>query len=133
MNDYRLENHYNIEIVEKMKKLISIGAYSLAYDLLKKSTSKESSIIKSLLAEHIVYSLVISLEVSDDITSIDDALVNGFNWIAPQDLIYLFGGVGEFRKLYLKYAENQISQDVLDSILDEVKPSAYDYRKFLKA
>ncbi|MGX7419737.1 hypothetical protein ACWOFR_13155 [Carnobacterium gallinarum] len=116
-----------------MKKLISIGAYSLAYDLLKKSTSKESSIIKSLLAEHIVYSLVISLEVSDDITSIDDALVNGFNWIAPQDLIYLFGGVGEFRKLYLKYAENQISQDVLDSILDEVKPSAYDYRKFLKA
>lgn len=133
LNQYRLEKHYQIEIIEKMKSLISIGEYSLAYDSLKDSTSKEAVIIKSLLVEHIIYSLVISKEVSGDVISIDDALVNGFNWIAPQDLIYLFGGPDEFRKMYLKYAENQVSQDVLDSILEEVEPSAYDYRKFLKA
>ncbi|WP_413509784.1 3-hydroxyacyl-CoA dehydrogenase family protein [Carnobacterium maltaromaticum] len=132
-NKYRLEKKYNVEIIEKMKILISKGDYSLAYSALKKSDSKEANIIKSLLAEHVVYSLLISKEVSNDVNSIDDALVNGFNWIPPQAFINLIGGVEEFQEFYLKYASSQVEEKELKEILKQTVSTNYDYRKFLKA
>lgn len=79
-----------------------------------------------------MYSLKTSLEVSDSISSCDDAMATGFSWIPPIALMEVFGGKETVDTLVHKY----LSADLVktwDELHDMVPDkSKYDYRPFLK-
>lgn len=88
-----------------------------------------------MLLQYIVYSLKISMEVSTDIRSCDDAMATGFSWIPPIALISLLGGKKRVRELSKKYLDDNFNDILEDRLLFDSIPeySNYDFRPFLKA
>lgn len=130
---YRLVNSYQFYFSNEMIKNLKIGNYSKAISILINDESHEAIICKVMLLKYAIYSLKISLDVSDDITACDDAMATGFSWIPPIALIDLVGGKKVFRKLTYDYLDNQYIK-LLDSLYDKIPCcSKYDYRPYLKA
>ena len=115
-----------------MIELIQTGDYEKAYQLLLDDECVEAVICKNLLLEYIVYSLKTSLEVSDSISSCDDAMATGFSWIPPIALMEVFGGKETVDTLVHKYLGTDLVK-IWDELHDMVPDkSKYDYRPFLK-
>lgn len=139
-DEYREITKYESPLIEDMKKLIQVSEYEQAFSVLNRSDSKEADIIKKILVDHVIYSIFVSNEVSEGISSINDALVSGFNWIAPSDLINLLGGPDTIKEIYINNSipfKNKLSLIELESILNKLDQpiikSKYDYRKYIKA
>lgn len=129
---YRLKNEYNFYFSNRMIELIQTGDYEKAYQLLIDDECVEAVICKNLLLEYIVYSLKTSLEVSDSISSCDDAMATGFSWIPPIALMEVFGGKETVDTLVHKYLGTNLV-NTWDELYDMVpNKSKYDYRPFLK-
>ncbi|WP_270526352.1 3-hydroxyacyl-CoA dehydrogenase family protein [Longibaculum muris] len=134
-NEYRIKNNYQFYFANKMIKNILIGDYNRAIDILLSDESLEAIICKTMLLQYIVYSLKISMEVSTDIRSCDDAMATGFSWIPPIALISLLGGKKRVRELSKKYLDDNFNDILEDRLLFDSIPeySNYDFRPFLKA
>lgn len=132
---YRLKNNYQFYFANEMISKIQIGDYEKAIAILIDDESHEAVICKQMLLKYIAYSLKISHEVSNDISSCDDAMATGFSWLPPIAMIELFGGIESVIKLssnYLDKKYNEIfdNQDIINSLPEKSK---YDYRSYLKA
>lgn len=134
-NNYRLANNYQFYFSNEMIKNISIGNYKLAILILLNDESHEAKLCKIMLLKYIIYSLKISYEVTNNISSCDDAMATGFSWIPPISLINLLGGISVVKELSKKYLDNRFNAIINDKKLLEKLPdiSQYDYRPYLKA
>ncbi len=132
---YRLKNDFKFNFANEMIDNIKVGDYKNAFNILIGNNSKEALICKKILLKYIVYSLKISLEVSDDISSCDDAMATGYSWIPPLALMEAFGGANVVKSLvhellgeeYIAIIDNQ---EVFSKIPSKSK---YNYAPFLKA
>lgn len=134
-DNYRIKNKYNFYFANEMIKNIRIGDYDNAITILINDESHESVLCKEMLLKYIIYSLKITYEVSNDITSCDDAMATGFSWIPPIALIDWFGGICMIKQLANKYLDSKYlnilnNRDVINQLPNHSK---YDYRSYLKA
>lgn len=134
-NNYRLANNYEFYFSNEMIKNISVGNYKQAILILLNDESHEAKLCKTMLLKYIIYSLKISYEVTNNISSCDDAMATGFSWIPPISLINLLGGISVVKELSKKYLDNRFNAIINDKKLLEKLPdiSQYDYRPYLKA
>lgn len=132
---YRLKNDYQFYFVNEMINKIQIGDYKKAISILIDDESHEAVICKQMLLKYIAYALKISYEVSNDISSCDDAMATGFSWLPPIAMIELFGGIESVRKLTVRYLDKKYTEiyDNQDIINNLPRKSKYDYRSYLKA
>lgn len=130
--DYRDERNYSIPVIEEMKSLISNGKYMDSYAMLLNDDSKEAKMITDMLTDYVVYSAFVSSETSENISSADDAMANGFNWIPPQCLFELLGGQENFEECYYKNLGNKITHQEYARLMKEMQKSNYDFRKYIK-
>lgn len=131
---YRNVMNFKFPFVERMVSAFQIGDYKEGFNVLINNRSQEAEICCSFLLKYILYSLETARDVGYDIHSADDVMAAGFNWCPPLALIEAIGGVDIFWKL----CQERIDKDILkainfDELLDEVEPSKYDYRRFIKA
>lgn len=130
---YRMVNSYQFYFSNEMIKNLRIGDYAKAISILISDDSHEAVICKTMLLKYVLYSLKVSLEVSNDISACDDAMATGFSWIPPIALIDLFGGKEVLKELTYTYLEKQY-KELVDLLYDGIPGcSKYDYRSYLKA
>lgn len=134
-DDYRLVNNYQFYFSNEMIKCFKNGQYEKGIEILLNDESQEAIICKKILLAYIVYSLKISIEVSTDIESCDDAMATGFSWIPPIALIELFGGKSKVKKLINVYLDERYVDIINNEEIYNSIPSCskYDFRPFLKA
>lgn len=132
---YRLKNNYQFYFANEMINKIQIGDYENAVGILIDDESHEAVICKQMLLKYIAYSLKISHEVSNDISSCDDAMATGFSWLPPIAMIELFGGIESVIHLSKKYLNKKYNNiyDNQDIVSNLPTKSKYDYRSYLKA
>lgn len=133
-DSFRVKQKYIFPFAQHMKDAFKIGDYNSAFGSLKKNSSTEAALCREFLARYVLYSLVITKEIGEDIHSADSVMAAGFNWIPPLALIDAFGGKTEF----INMAENTLSKDYLSKIniyeiLKDTEKSHYDFRPFFKA
>ena len=130
---YRIVNSYQFYFSNEMIKNLKVGNYTKAISILINDESHEAIICKTMLLKYVLYSLKVSLEISNDISACDDVMATGFSWIPPIAVIDLLGGKEVLRKLTYIYLENQYRK-LVDALYSEIPcHSKYDYRPFLKA
>ncbi len=130
---YRDVIPYVFPFADKMKRLISEGDYVRAFECLVNNHSLEAEICLSFLLKYIVYSLYAAREVGYSVEAADDVMAAGFNWCPPMAMYQALSTAADVHKL----AENYISEicgcvDVC-SLLSDIRPSKYDYRKYFKS
>lgn len=131
---YRNVINYTFPFVEAMLNKLKNGDYEEAFQILKTNQSLEAEICCSFLLKYILYSLEAVRLVAYNIDSADDVMATGFNWCPPLALIEAFGGIDEVEKLCRqKIDPNYLSGIDICSLKQYVKPSKYDFRKFIKA
>lgn len=127
---YREVNQYRFTFQNAMMEEIRSGNYREAFNILHSNHSTEAEICKTLLEKYILYSIVISREVSEGINSADDAMAAGFKWCPPLALVEVMGNE------YLKERFQTFCKDTEIQGIDLsvcMQKSQYDYRKYLKA
>lgn len=132
--NYRNIIDYKFPFKLQMISYINQGDYIKAIESLIENNSLESKICISFLLKYILYGLYISLEVGDSIYAADDVMATGFNWCPPLALKELFDKVVDFKLL----VTNNLGKEYLDYINfdyinSQIKPSKYDYRRFIRA
>lgn len=131
---YRQKEKYGFAFANDMISYIKVGRYEEAFNQLKENNSIEARLCIRFLLEYIVYALVLSLELCDDIFAADIVMATGFSWIPPLALIDAMGGKAIVQKLIEdKYPEIGVDQATLQRVFLKVQHSNYDYRPFLKA
>ena len=124
---------YVFPFADKMKRRISEGDYTKAFERLVNNHSQEAEICLSFLLKYIVYSLFAAEKVGFDITSADDVMATGFNWCPPLAMYQALSTVADVQKL-IKERLPEICESVdVDRLLSDVKPSKYDYRLYFKS
>lgn len=130
---YRDVIPYSFPFVEKMKKYIQNGDYTKAFDRLVNNRSLEAEICLSFLLKYIVYSLYIANEVCDSVSASDDVMATGFNWCPPLAMYEALSTTTDVPEI-IKDRLPEICREIdLDSLMDKVVQSKYDYRKFFKS
>ena len=131
---YRNVKEYKNDVIDKINKDICEGKYEDAYYKLFNSHKKNMEIVKTVLVEYIVYSIIISNETADDISACDDAMVNGFGWCPPLALKDLIDKIYDFDKLIKKYiTKDIISKYDLYKLMKDVPKSKYHYGRYIKS
>jgi len=133
-NIYRDKINYSFLFVEEMIQFLRIGDYKSAFETLIFNSSIEADICLDFLLKYIIYSLYISINVGNDITSADDVMATGFNWCPPLALIDAFSTVTNFEILLKKRVSDSFLKETgVNDFLSYIKPSKYDYRLYFKA
>lgn len=88
---------------------IQIGDYEKAISILIDDESHEAVICKQMLLKYITYCLKISFEVSNDISSCNDAMATYFSWLSPIAMIELFGGIEMVKTISNKYLDKKLN------------------------
>ena len=133
-DEYREIYNYNHKIISDINDLIKDGHYEEGYSILFSSDTLEMNLVKKVLIEYIVYSIIVAKENSNSILSCDTAMVNGFGWCPPLALKELIEKVCDFNKLVKKY----ISKDILKRYdylndMNNIPKSEYDYKRYIRA
>lgn len=131
---YRNAMRYTFPFVEEMVSAFHVGDYENGFQVLINNPSVEAELCLSFLLKYILYSLEATKEVGHNIHAADDVMTAGFNWCPPLALIEALSGKENFQKLCLERLDKKSLQKInMTELLDEVEPSFYDYRKFIKA
>lgn len=131
---YRKVNLYVFPFAMEMCDLLYEGDYCEAFDLLETNRSSEAQICLAGLLRYAIYSYAIAGEISDGIASADDVMATGFNWCPPSAIVDALGGGARFAALCReRLSEDWYGAVDLEAIASEHVPSAYDYRRFVKA
>lgn len=131
---FREKRKYAIPLIEAMKEQVRVGNYFDVYQRLVNDSSPEGTLLKDMLTDNAVYSYYVSKELTGGVSSVDQAMVTGFNWCPPGKWIEVFGGQESFKNVYQNTAKNQLPQSVLDILVEEAAlASEIDFRRFIKA
>jgi 3-hydroxyacyl-CoA dehydrogenase len=130
---YRDVIPYVFPFADKMKKYIAEGDYQKAFERLVNNHSQEADICLCFLLNYIVYSLYATKEVGHDITAADDVMAAGFNWCPPLAMYQALSTVTDVSVLIRENIPDVCEKIDIDGLLDEVKPSKYDYRPYFKS
>lgn len=110
------------------------GDYRKAFSSLINNHSGEANICLTFLIKYVLYSIYAAKEVGEDIKAADTVMASGYNWAPPLSIIEALGGANEFKKIAAERLEQDYLQGAdLDSILESVPLSSYDYRRYFKA
>lgn len=131
-DSYRKKKKYIFPYAESMKKYISLGEYSLAYQELISDTSLEADICLKFLIRYVIYSIYITKEICGDFKAADIVMASGYNWIPPLSVIDFFGGQDEFIRI-TELRDAGVNEIDLNGLLQDIPNTEYDYRRFLKA
>jgi len=131
---YRPKEKYVFPFAKQMIKELKVGNYRRAFENLNNNHSIEAIICAQFLIKYVIYGLVTTREIGEDVHSADDVMAAGFNWVPPLAVIDAFGGVEIFKRIAReKLTQDYISQIDLDDILRDAPKSNYDFRPFFKA
>lgn len=131
---YRKVNRYVFPFAMEMCDLLYEGDYREAFDLLEVNRSSEAQICLAGLLKYAIYSYAIAGEISDGISSADDVMATGFNWCPPSAIVDALGGGERFVALCKeRLGGDWCSAIDLGSIAAGHVPSAYDFRRYVKA
>jgi len=130
---YRDKINYCFPFVELMINYFRIGEYKSAFKALINNSSIEAEICLEFLLKYIIYSLYISVNVGENITSADDVMATGFNWCPPLALIDAFSTVTDFIKLVRERIPDYIKKVDVENHFINIRPSKYDYRPYFKS
>lgn len=132
--EYREIYKYSFPFVEELVVNFRVGNYRKGIINLQENQSLEAKICMSFLLKYVIYALATTKSIGESISDADDVMATGFNWIPPLAVIEAFEGTEKFKKLCYFYLEDRMLNKIeLDKLLEEVKPSRYDYRKYFKA
>lgn len=132
-NLYRDEFPYVFPFADKMKKCIAEGDYQKAFDRLVNNQSLEAEICRHFLLNYIVYSLYATKEVGYTIEAADDVMATGFKWCPPLAMFHALSTVTNVPDLIRATLPDTCEKIDIDGLLEEVKPSKYDYRLYFKS
>jgi 3-hydroxyacyl-CoA dehydrogenase len=131
---YRAKNSYAFDFISKMNNFLQAGDYTKAFNILLNDKSLEADICLQFLIRYVIYSLMTTETIGENIHSADHVMATGFNWIPPLALIDAFGGRDTFKHLINKRMPIDYIKSInIDDLFNNVKPSDYDYRPFFKA
>ena len=130
---YRDEFSYVFPFADKMKKYIAEGDYQKAFDGLVNNQALEAEICRHFLLNYIVYSLYATKEVGYTIEAADDVMATGFKWCPPLAMFHAFNAVTDVPTLMRAALPDVCDKVDLDGLLEEIKPSKYDYRLYFKS
>lgn len=131
---YRPRIKYAFPFAKQMKEELRKGNYSVAFDKLINNHSLEANICIQFLAKYVIYSLVITNAIGENIHSADDVMATGFSWVPPLAVVDAFGGADSFKHIVEeKLSKEFLSTINIDNILQDLPKSTYDYRPFFKA
>ena len=131
---YRERKNYDFPFANQMKKEFKIGNYKEAFKYLACDHSIEAIICIQLLFKYVIYGLVITNAIGENIYAADDVMATGFNWVPPLAVVDAFGGSCEFEKIAKgKLSEEFLNKINIKEILRDIPNSKYDYRPFFRA
>ena len=130
---YRDEFSYVFPFADKMKKYIAEGDYQKAFDGLVNNQALEAEICRHFLLNYIVYSLYATKEVGYTIEAADDVMATGFKWCPPLAMFHAFNAVTDVPTLMRAALPDVCDKVDFDGLLEEIKPSKYDYRLYFKS
>lgn len=132
-NSYREIIPYKFPFAETIKEKISVGDYSDAFFVLFNNQSQEAAICRHFLINYIIYALYASNEVAFNLQAADDVMATGFNWCPPIAMLNAFLTVVD-KKTIEEVAAPTIKDKIdLESLLNDIQPSVYDYRRFFRS
>lgn len=130
---YRDVIPYVFPFADKMKKYFAEGDYQKAFGQLVNNHSQEADICRHFLLNYILYSLYAAKEVGYTIEAADDVMATGFNWCPPLAMYQALSKVADVPALIRENLADVCKQINTDELLEEVKPSKYDYRLYFKS
>ena len=130
---YRDVIPYVFPFADMMKKYIAEGDYKKAFDSLVNNQSEEAKICRHFLLSYIIYSLYATKEVGYTIEAGDDVMATGFNWCPPLAMFHALSTVTDVSALIREAVPDVCNIIDIDELLEEVKPSKYDYRLYFKS
>lgn len=131
---YRAKEKYIFPFAKQMIKELKVGNYSRAFDWLVNDHSIEATICIQFLVKYVIYGLMITKSIGENIHSADNVMATGFNWVPPLAVIDAFRGVDNFMKIvFEKLPDNLLSKIDINGILRDAPKSKYDFRPFFKA
>lgn len=131
---YRPKEKYIFPFAKHMMKELSVGNYANAFGSLVNNHSHESLICIRFLIKYVLYGIVTTKSIGENIYSADDVMATGFNWVPPLAVIDAFGGRDIFLGIVAeKMPEDFLSKIDVDEILRDVPKSKHDFRPFFKA
>lgn len=129
--DYRDIIQYVFPFSEEMKKHLSEGDYTLAFEALTNNHSQEAEICIVFLLKYIMYAVYTADEIGGGVSAADDVMATGFSWCPPLALYDALSQVADVRTLIREKTELYSVIDV-DRLLKKMVPSKYDFRKYFK-
>jgi len=132
--EYRDVIAYRFPFAEGMKKSLAVGDYRSAIDILVDNKSIEAEICLELLLKYVLYSLTVSIDVGFNVNAADDVMAMGFNWCPPMAVVDAFSGSDRFADLAKKRLSPEYLKKInFDSVIANIVPSKYDFRRYFKA
>lgn len=132
--NYRAREKYVFPFARQMIKELKVGNYTRAFEKLTNNHSIEANICIQFLVKYVIYGLVTTKSIGENIHSADNVMATGFNWVPPLAVIDAFGGVNIFKKIAIERLANEFLFKIdIDEILKNVPKSNFDYRPFFKA
>ncbi len=133
-SSYRDKIKFSFPFAEKMISSFRVGDYKPAFHTLINNSSIEAMLCLELLLKYVIYSLETINHVGYNKHSADDVMAAGFNWCPPLAVIEALYGVDYFKSLVLERLSNELLEQVdLESLLHNLEPSKYDFRRYFKA
>jgi len=131
---YRAKEKYVFPFVKQMIKELKVGNYASAFNKLNNNHSTEATICIQFLIKYVIYGIVTTKSIGENIHSADDVMATGFNWVPPLAVIDAFGGLEAFRQIAIEKSSKEFLSFIdMNEILKDLPKSKYDYRSFFKA
>lgn len=132
--EYRPRESYGFKFSRRMIEEFKLANYNEGFKQLVLNDSLEAHICLQFIIKYVIYSLYISINISESVCSVDDVMATGFKWIPPLALVDLLGGSRNFIYLADKFLDSDIMLNIdIEKLFSNIPPSKYDYRPFLKA
>jgi len=131
---YRPRERYELPHAQRMNALIRDGRYEQAYQSLLRDDSEHGKFCVEFLLKYVLYALYCVSDMGNAPTDADTVMAEGFNWCPPQAMLHLLGGKETFTALVRERLPAAVVERAdLDRILENVGPSEYDFRRFIRA
>ncbi|MDR1396771.1 MAG: 3-hydroxyacyl-CoA dehydrogenase family protein [Desulfarculales bacterium] len=130
---YRPKVKYDFPFAKAMTEALQNENYEQAFSVLVNDKSREADFCLRFLIRHALYGIYISREIGENIHSADTAMVTGFNWVPPLAIVDALGGTEKFKILVCERLDDDFLNKIdIETLLKDIPPSQYDYRKFFK-